>query len=603
MKQRLCLVLTLVFLSTSCDFTPVKRLFGTVTKTVKKEAKKAPVSLPVPVAVPEVPAMPPPPPPQNLKEVAPAPEETSPLNSFLHLGGAPAFLAADSGRVYMGSGRVLTFYDANLSPSGSVRLEAPIVSAYPGGALVIVKEEGNILEIVKGGEIIKSFQAAGNFDFSQKLFVYLPDKIQVLDLANPDQISVLFEIPLGGASQVVTYGDYAYVAVGTNINVVVGKDMSVLSSVPVGVSFKILGVRPEGNNIYLVLALKSAVSSKWHTIQFMPLSPGGGGITDQGSGVTLEDADEVTMDSAGTSILLLRAGHLSSFDFKTRQEIKTQVNVDEPVLFAATIGGVLFAASQNSLARFAAGGTAIEKKIPLAGDVTSLALTGDGSMVVVNAHSPTLFTTPSILSGQNINLVPLSLPGAVPIQYAKYVDTGVFLYDKKNAKVFSVSADLTKATPWHEAKPAKKTGSEVLETTPDGKTGLRFNEQADGAFISVIDLTAQTQTEVAKILQVSMTREQFLGATFASGGQALILPQDFGVAIYDISHPSNPVLSFKWPLGKAYFADVTGRGTILCVALGEKGIECGKFAPPPQQPVPSANEPPSTEEQQDVPAD
>ncbi|MDO8520208.1 MAG: hypothetical protein Q7T11_08620, partial [Deltaproteobacteria bacterium] len=509
----------------------------------------------------------------------------------------------------------------------------------------------------------------------------LPDKIQVLDVSNPEQVSVLFEIPLGGASQAYPYGGTVYVAADRNLHVAASSDMTVKSMVPVGVTFKILGVREEEGRLTLVLALKSAVTGRWNTLQFLPLIAGGGGIADQGSSLKIGEADEIFGAASDPYLLFLRAGGMALFDLKARKETALPAGLGEGKnpLAGAMAGEALFVSSQNGLARFEnAAAASPQKKIPLAGNIVSLAMTSAGNMVAVNADGR-VFLASGIEEGGAFH--ELSLPAGTEISYAKYSDAGIGLVGK-NPKIFILSADLAQVTPLdggkgmigfdtvaanenyllltalsktgvayftHDLKTAKRVGSlslpdiggiKILDSTralaacgkeggclidlgppmkvaakipsiikdgtaieagatPDGKTGLLFFEQEGGAFISLVDLKAQPPAEISRILQLPMTREQFRGATFAAGGRKLILPQDYGIAVYDLSNPSNPVLSFKWPVGKAYASDVTGRGKILCVALGEKGIECGKFSEaPPYQAVPPATSEESSENQE-----
>ncbi|MDO8519857.1 MAG: hypothetical protein Q7T11_06810, partial [Deltaproteobacteria bacterium] len=181
-------LLALFIFASGCDFTPVKRLISPEVKKEEKKSAKSPPKKAEPsppkADTPPPPIEPPPPAADYLKQVVPSqPLGSAPLTSFLHLGGAPTLLLADANHVYLGSGPVLSLYDLNLNPQGTIRLEKPALSVTAAGDYLYVKEEGNVLEIARGGEIVKSFQAGGAFDATadRKLFVYLPDKIQVLD--------------------------------------------------------------------------------------------------------------------------------------------------------------------------------------------------------------------------------------------------------------------------------------------------------------------------------------------------------------------------------------------------------------------------------------
>lgn len=117
---------------------------------------------------------------------------------------------------------------------------------------------------------------------------------------------------------------------------------------------------------------------------------------------------------------------------------------------------------------------------------------------------------------------------------------------------------------------------EVL-ISPSESVAYVFNESSSGSFISILDLKAVPPKEIGKIPSVTARREQFRNASFSSGGQRLLLPQDDGLTVLDVKNPRNPSISLKWPVGRVRAVDVTNQGKKICVALGEDGVECGEM--------------------------
>lgn len=620
-----------------------------------------------------------------------------PLIPGQHFGGAVTSLHPGPLGIFVGSLRRLSYFDGNLSPLGSVTLEAPVVEVYPfqeaQGEMVFVKQAENILEIIswpKDGapKILKSFKVDGNFDVfafnsSYYLSVYLPEKIQILDATNREDIHIVSEIPQPQVTQAYPLGDFFYLVRGSAMDVIDRKNSSLLSTVQIGASFAVLGDRLIGNSRFLVLALKSPQTGKWKSLQMVSLVPGGGGISDLGVGFDLAgEADALIMEPDQVFLYVLRMGRLAFLDLETKKEIPSENLAATPLFFVRGLGAAAYFATHNYLAKAEiSGAEAVSvqnlKKVSLAGSIKNIVLTATGGMVAANAsltgddeNSPLYVTTMGGAEDNPADLAPVKLSQGDlgEIGLMKLNSAGIFFHSLKNGKLYLLNPDLSgveelavpaglvrgvdlasvngtnllfvSGTDLKGGSPALKAyeygspktiklsaslslasvgsfqlygggtkalvacgadGGCLVETaadgkslrilakippsrqgvktteaavSPDEKTGFLFNEQTEGNSVTLVDLTKSPPVPAAQIQGIAMQATQFRSMTFADGGQKLILPQDTGVAVYDISFVSLPRLLFKWETGKAYAADVANQGRLLCVALGEKGIEC-----------------------------
>lgn len=659
--------------------------------------------------------------PVDTKPHSPAPQaKVPPLTPLDHFGGKPGFLFFDGEMLYAGFGRRLVFYDQALNEISSISLEAEIEKIVPrkgpSGNLIYVAEKENLLEIITfpspavPSEILKTFEIGGPFEVepdSNRLFVYLTDKIQILDLKDLNKVAVIAEAPLGGVSEMAVFGGYYYVVHGTSLTIVEGESLSVLASLPLGSPFKILGKRDETDGSHLLLLLQSPQTGKRQTLRWMPLAADGSGITDQGKSFGFTSAvDEAVPDRDQPYLYLLRDGVLSVFDFS--RQIEMTIPSSTPVRDIRAIDGgkgIVFAASSAALGRFGylspqavpleapvtkpqqtsppplAGATSESKKpeslvwksektIPLAGSVEMLWLPSHDTALFAG---DSLFYSRSFLTGTSV-LTPLKPPKNQTMKFTLGLSYGgtIFLFDETSGKVFLVKSDFSGlqevalaaqnivgmergsdgkgdylylavakkdgrgetallAYQFQSPLMVKKIGSLSFEeiggfglyagstravaacgsagvcladvgternkikllttvassqkgakavevkVSPDEKAAYVFYEKADGAFISIVDLSGDAAKELAVIPNVKMTASQFRGITFTSGGKILLMPDDEGLAVYNVGNPKNPVFAYRWPVGRAFHADVTNRGKTVCVALGANGVECGSF--------------------------
>ncbi|MBI2340269.1 MAG: hypothetical protein HYU99_07895 [Deltaproteobacteria bacterium] len=473
-----------------------------------------------PVPTENLPPSPPPPPPPSPPPVAK--DKGAGIVPLEHFGGSPGALYFDGQMLYAGFGRRLVFFDPALNEFSSLSLEADVEKATPmkvaGGSLVYTAERGNIFEILSSPiasrapaagqppQILKTFEVGGNFDIEptlNQLFVYLPDKIQILDLNDLNKVQVIAEVPLGGASQMMVLGGAYYVVHGSNLTLVEVETLSTLADVPIGTPFRILGQRKEADPAggaernYLICLLASKETGKGTALQWMPMALDGlgadpaWGITDLGKRVDLASSvDDVVADRDRPFLYFLREGVLSVFDLSSRTELKGPQTPLGTIRAVHGGGGVVFAASDDALGRFEFPPSSGEsqktaKILPLASLIEAVWLPSSETALVVN---PLFFSRPFLPAGpvpsETGGLKPLFLPKN---QKAKFVrgfsfDGAVFLYDEISGKFFLVKADFSAAPalPAAPAKPAASALPGVQELNLAGQNIVGMDMGTDG---------------------------------------------------------------------------------------------------------------------------
>lgn len=424
-------------------------------------------------------------------------EPSIPLKPLDHFGGVPTALHFEGNLLLAGFGRRLVIYDDQLSAKGSLLLAAPLlkvrlITADDGGKTLYLREEGNVLEIVhlplEGKPVIlKSFEADGPFDGAyslgknRHLFVFFPDRIQMIDVADIANIRTEADIPIGGATQILPNGDFLYVIHDSSMNVVDRANRTVVSSIPLANDMRLLGIFQEEGKEFLIAATRPSKTGPWETLQFMPLVPGGGGISDLGKGTDLPSRPgEVALDPGQPVAYLLKEGIVSLFDLKKREALAESSFPLSGVDLIAGGGVSLFAASEKSVVRASyriestpAAGTTEgaktdgaplstpppektvvkwegEKRISHPGKIGWVAIPSAQSLLVTNDLSkddpdlPPLFFTNSFLAGGD-SLAPLSGPekGTYHITHTAFGPDGLLLYDEVRGKIYSVKGDLS----------------------------------------------------------------------------------------------------------------------------------------------------------------
>ena len=444
----------------------------------------APTEQPVPLAVKEKP------------RDGPFPffshDPSIPLKPLEHFGGSPTSLDFEGNLLLAGFGRRLIIYDGPLAPKGSLLLAAPLLKVRlipedDGGKMLYLHEEGNILEIVHlptAGKpvILKGFQADGPFDGAyplggnRHLFVFFPDRIQMIDVGDISNIRTEADIPIGGATQILPNGDFLYVIHGESMNVVDRANRTVVSSIPLGKEIKLLGTFLDQEKEFLVAAARPSKATSWETLQFMPLVTGGGGISDLGKWVDLPlRPDDVVLDSGQPVAFLVAEGVVSLFDLKKREIVADAPFPLSGADLMAGGGGTLFAASEKWVARasyrletISEGGktdgnplaaattekTTVkwegEKKIPHSGKIGRVFIPKAESLLVTNEsskddpESPPLFSTNSLLTGGE-SLTPLFISGKGTAHFtqAAFGPDGLLIYEELRGKIYSVKNDFS----------------------------------------------------------------------------------------------------------------------------------------------------------------
>lgn len=104
-----------------------------------------------------------------------------------------------------------------------------------------------------------------------------------------------------------------------------------------------------------------------------------------------------------------------------------------------------------------------------------------------------------------------------------------------------------------------------------------FLQDETGKKIHVFDFENPTR-RFLHINAADVSLDQFMGASFAKGGQLFILPTPRGTFFYDHTfvnnQPEAESIKAHWPM-PAESVDVANRGAFICVALNKSGVYCG----------------------------
>lgn len=582
----------------------------------KEEKKPEDKEKKVPEAPPEVPPVPKKEPSPEKKEVKTplAPPEVKPgkipLISTDHFGGMAQSFSLDDQLLYLGFGQKLVFYDNALDVRGFVNLESPVQKVVTQktaeGITLYVKEKGDVLEIVQlskegSPKILKSFEVDGPFDIvlgrpllpssgskeepaSPRLFVYLPQKVQILDLRDLTQVKVIAELPLPGVSQMIALDDYFYAVHRTSLNVIDSQNLSTRASIPVGTKFRILGEKTEGDRSFLVLALQSSRNKKWHLLQFMPLVSGGGGISDLGQGIAIKpEADEIIVDWDQPYLYFLRSGNLSLFSLKRRIELASENETAiKDINLVQGGGGVVFAVSEGKFGRFEyqlageaepkpetgkrdkkareealkvpdipalADVPAEEKKKPdfewvkekitrFPGRVHQVLLPGSNSVLLVNGLSSKEALAPPFyfsktFSTDTANLSPLNLSKGDKRQFSlfKVTDYGILAYDQLSGKIALIKKDFS------SIEEIKLAGQPLVGMDTALDKGdylyLAVTKKEDKGEVALVAYKVESAKLVKKVGSLSF--EEIGGIKIYNGGQkALVACGTQGVCVVDI---------------------------------------------------------------------
>ncbi len=695
---------------------------------IGKEEKTEPLQEPPPVLPTQPEALSPSPEPADIqkKEELLEAEPTAPpkpqvlIESLSHFAGVPTALDVDLERIYVGYGNKLAWYDHQLVLKGGLTLDSPItkIQSHPqeGGIKLYVTEEGNTLEIIElktSGEVIihKTLEADGPFVIGQsdqtnppQLFIFLKDRIQVLDLANLQAMQVKGEIPLNRAREAYRVGTSLFVLTENNLHVVNLTSLEIRSSISLGQKFTFLGTTGSTDALYLILGQvddRGGIKS----LKRLLLAPRGEGIVDLGISIDLpEGAQEVTLSGDPDIVYFIEKGEIKSLNMKMKQT-QPVVSSFTDISFIRNFTNIFFVASDNYLGRLEpgavlaptgkspvplaippTGSSAVvsprsgEKKLFIAGKPDFVGLPGGDVLLISHNLSSTEESHPPFFLSKNFSKegeadIPIKNPGKGTFQasLARPAGSGWMIWDGISQKIFFLqpepplltdlklpaqnvvgldvlsadklnflfvsvkdsakkwealqvySFDLTRKTvrllgktdipeiggvrifdggkkgmvacgsqgicflegslPKSMMKEVKKIappkqGDRAVDIalSPDQSIGYVFFESTDSKpFISLIDLKPADPVMIGSITNLNLQENQFRGLTFSAGGGRLLLPNDQGLAVYNVKNPASPRLEYLWPLGKTFSADVTQRGQVVCAALGDRGVECGSF--------------------------
>jgi hypothetical protein len=605
-----------------------------------------------PAPVVQNPPMPLPPPPDQLAvktietpALLPSPEAPTPVPAPInlkkkkealkienHLGGAIDIIYGDARYVYVTFVSKLVVLDRELNFVSETNLENKIIHLVSrptaDGARVFVEDGEGILSILEvkttGIKLIRRFDTQASFDVfyegnRDEVLVYLSDKIQILDVTQPDQPSVLGNILIPNAREAYPLGEAYFVNVDTQLTVVKKSDFSILSSVNLGTPFKILGHK-EGADAFLYVALKTP-QGQWGGVQILPLAKSGIGLADLGRTILFDQPvpdirfDAVNFlasacENSSPVIVDLSARKQLSFDasltacnqmvllgpsaYVVSRGVLQHLEMKRSTLSGANVSNALANPKASVLKDISFN----EKKTLMfpAKPETLFLLSADKAVVTDNSDGRCAVYTNNHFALNSSFFNVLNVGGKAGCHFSLFKPKGqsVMFYDDKNAKWFSLKEDFSAITETRvePTGPLVTLSKKILATfkpsitdlvlsdvsiSPLGKVAFVLANHSDGRQkIVVIDLTGELPTEVS-LIDLSITPEQWRGLTYSLGGNRLILPTNEGVSVFNVQNPKSPLLEFTWDIGPAYFADVMNKGQTLCVAQGEEGIVCGRF--------------------------
>jgi len=638
--------------------------------------------------------------------VAPVSPKAGPAHKIdVQIGGLPNALFSDDRFLYATFGNKLVIYDFQLMPKGVVQLKelATQIRGRAEGAkrFLYVIEEGNQIEIVmlpEGGKpsVLKAFGGSGALNFLRAdltqvvLSIGLGDKIQALDVTNPEVPEVLWEYRNQEVSQIFQHDETLFANASKNLLLLEPDTQTTRSVIPVGRDFSIVGFSTTGSSDQVWLALASGQAGFYDGLMGLTLSEDGKGVIDLGKAITLDPAlSEPWMDQS--QLFLKEVGQWQKIEMSTGQK--------QPVALSQfTLGpSMAFGVSGHHLLRLKSlpmgvlPATAVpmpsdniavpkglampqissalppgtEKEILLVNDLKGLWLPGSSVLVWMGAEKGDVFYSATTLEDAQFTLSPVKSGKTNLVSHLWEASRfGLIFEDQNSHQLLGIKKDLSEMTTVKSTSkahfgldvfPLDEKSEYLLELTGEaGKLVLQGGPLSGGIYrqtsqllmtmatggvraigldraivgcgasLCVVDLgknrskyAVMTQVplsdqsvkvkdiqlspnykaaylfvergeerdillvslgenivEMGRLANVMMDEDQFRGMSFSAGGARLLLPQERGLAIYNVSDLRKPKLVEVWEEGVALFADVTNKGQTLCAAFIDKGVLC-----------------------------
>lgn len=491
--------------------------------------------------------------------------------------GAPVnFITPTERFVFLGMDHKLLIEDVVLNYRATFPLERKglEVSVIPTGmdTLCYVKEEENVLEIVRipqnGDPVgVKSFKADGRFDGvyllsrqakegglpqeSHQIFVYLRDKVQILDLVNPEKSNIVGEIAASGVSQVYPYGDYYFSVQGKQISVIDRKHLSTLSSISLSGDYKILGHREKEGMVFLILALKGDGGIGFKGLQILPLVKNGGGIADLGENIPFNlVADDVALDPTNPLVFLMAGRGLKILDLDKKSLLNGQ-----PFPFAGLKSIRSFQGAAYFTASSQAGKVEFLKNTPTttpssedyrwgipnlisySAGFRAVLLTPDNRVLMVPYQKTSQLFYSSQVPQKLLHLSSLELPEKIQGSFSlfKVTDFGFFLYEETTKKIYLVRKDFSVV--------------ETLALPSQIVTGFELTQVSNNDFLYLASKKSETgPASTLSVYQVDSSKmvKKLSSLDFTDGGgfklyqqkkKALLACGAEGVCMLDLDAP------------------------------------------------------------------
>lgn len=319
-------------------------------------------------------------------------------SSFL---GQLTSLDADENYIYLGYPQRLVIYTRDFTYLSEIEVEAKVLkvdAVKVGDSLrLFIHEEGNVLELVKLSPQSPLPQREKTFfmdniyqgpfttaDGQTQIFIFLKDKIQVLDMSQPDKVQIFFELPLANAQKALLGKKALYVFQENQLHIYDALNFSRKASTPI--TSTPLGFFPSENPQYLITAQKNLSDGKWKGLTLYHLHPETGLIQGQGEDIKWDQmVDQLSYDAPSGTVIGWTSQMWMEFSLELREtKIKKDFSEKQlPLKFVVKNREELIWSNSRRISK-SPSDEAANPEINLATDIRYLKIIGKESMLIGN---------------------------------------------------------------------------------------------------------------------------------------------------------------------------------------------------------------------------
>ena len=235
--------------------------------------------------------------------------------------------------------------------------------------LLYIREENNILEIVKlpalgAPSFVKGFQVDGPFEGAytrtggsipsqDHLFVFLADRIQVLNVTDPEKIQVVAEPNIAEAQAITLTGSFAYVLKKGAMVVLDASNYTIPATVPLEGDYQLLGIKRSIDKNRIVLGKKDSVTGKYVAYRLVSVNTSGGGISDMGTDTPLSRGyDSLSLNESAQYIEGISEGVPYLFDLSLNTEVAIKGVDSKSMMDFSVLDSKLLFLEKNQVKKF-----------------------------------------------------------------------------------------------------------------------------------------------------------------------------------------------------------------------------------------------------------